>query len=713
MIIISFDLILNKNNLLVYNGKETLSNLNKTKNFNRWGGTTDSEERIPLNCIYNKNVGIASGISADEKHSECIPEIRINDNGTITVSQTIRITLYENNGQYEGTFVLIPFSPKYKERDGIARYHSLYPKRFKKNKDIDPRIHGIPATYLAWRMKDAEACRISGADWEWCYSPNRRNGDIADSKENYDYKPYRPFGKFYKVSREQFIARQKTRMNTGKWCNVAMMFYTLGHNTVDSKLADKFPDSKITTGSHCWRSVWGVPHDDAQTVFTYKTGYGDFFRKGIKEVFKRHDVISGLAIDAPYGIVRYRGSALKKIENVSWDNLGPYVASAVANAHIYEYVRTFEKNGYKMGIINNINELGHYLDAFFADSAMIEKPAYHYKFPFGEQHRYCFGEKGLCWWEEYDLSALIDISKTSKEDIIDAIRGLADYTCLASIQWGITYSHTFSGGVEYLIRMLPVMKALNNAGWRPVIGFQSQNKNLWLSRYGEGFNSFVCVGNPTGKLVKDTLTIYMDELFRYTLPIKQEKCSENLVFVEFFGHKTENILNGRTNRINYDILSRKNRVFRAVMELDENASGKADIWQEKSYNQTTISANISGKINTIKLPLQGENKHLSKVMINDKPVKFTTSDSIAIVKCEGIGEFFLKVLYKSTRTNLKESELTEFKFLNKNLKTTFNIYCAEDTETEFLTKDFLNFLDIILVPKKVCQIINYLLKFRN
>ncbi|HEX7009737.1 MAG TPA: hypothetical protein VF184_07130, partial [Phycisphaeraceae bacterium] len=682
LVMIAFELELpSPKGLRLYAGAQTLA-LNDKDQRRRWDSAI---ERIPLAAVYGRRGGVAMGLAADEFHSEWIPELTVRD-GAATASQTIRIVL-DPRGDYEGTFVLFGFSPKYAERAAVARYQWLYPAIFKRRADVDPRIFGISASYQAWKLNDAETTRLTRASWDWCINPYRRNGDIADTERFWGYQPIRPMPKASAVSRSVWLARQKEQFERGRWCNVAMMYYHISGTWAESQLAAEFPDALITAKQSdgiVYRQMWGPPQDDAQAMFSYQTSYGSFIRDGLREVAQRLP-ISGFAFDSPNPQLTYRGPALARIKHKSWDKRGPYVANAVAVAKLQDEVANLTNaTGYRLGTVTNINSMQHWLTSFHTDAAIIEGNPWRKEPPFPLQHRYGMGEKGLSWWEGYHAQQLLDLSAISDEGFRDAIRGLADYTALRSIYAGVLYQHYFSAGVEYLTRLLPLMVELNDAIWQPVPGFLADRDDLWPARYGRGPRTYLALGNPTSDAVTTTLTIFPDEL----------DLQPGAIFADYYGKPTDNRLTDpQTTQIRVTIPSRKPKVLEYVFTAPGLQA--ADVTQHSDATSLTVRARLTpgnqqGIAIALALPLERRGFALRTVRAGDTMLEPRAEGRQAMVTLPA-GATTVEAVYHARWTDLTQEQILAARMLDESLKPQMRLVIDRSDSSRFLADRLVQF----------------------
>ncbi|MFH1614068.1 MAG: hypothetical protein ABIG61_03150 [Planctomycetota bacterium] len=677
-----------------YNGYETLD-LTNGNSYKRWDGLVDRLQRIPLNCIYDDNVGVGMSISAEEFYSDWVPESRKNKDDTVIVAETMRIVL-DPNGSYDGTFVLFGFSSKYQERAAVACWQSLYPNVFERKRNVDQRVYGISASYLSWSHNDVEKSRLFGADWEWCINPYRRNGDIADSERFWDYEPVRPMPQKFQMSRQAWLQKQRMLLARAKMSNVANCYYIASGVWAESQLASHFPDAIITneqSAGGVYRICWGPEQDDSQAMFSYETSYGDFLRESLKNIAQRQD-ISAIAFDSPNSQLTYRGPVLKKIKHKSWDEKGPYVSNAVAVSKLLDFIPILKSaNGKQMATITNINSFQHFLIAFHTDSCMIEGNPWREEPPFPIQYRYIMGQKGMTFWEGYGIGELIDLSKASDEQITQAYRGMADYVALRSIYVGVPYQHYFSNGIEYLVRLLPLVKELNNAIWQPILAFQSDNKKLWLSRYGQKYCSYLAIGNPTENSFAGKLTAFSDEL---GLPA-------GAVFAEYFGCETTNEIFSNETKVAYDIPSRKPRVFRSVMTLNNVLSAKVIASEHRDFGSITLNAKVTcsqGDPINVTLPIERGDYRLTAIIQDGARISFEEKSETATFDFSPSQQDALVITYDSVKTKLTEQQILANDALDEFLGPRLKIVTGKNEGDEFLGRRLKEFYRNYITVKK-------------
>lgn len=701
---IAFVCQVNKQSLKLYTGYETI-NLDSLKQDKIWNTQVAMRFRLPLTSAYNEHVSLGMTIAADEFHSRWSLRAENKDSSArICHSYYIVVDAHDS---YEGTFVLLGCSGRYQERSAVATWHALYPEIFQRNADADQRIYGTSASYLAWEFKDAEECRLTGGDWDWCIGPYRRNGDIANSERFYDYTPIRPFKPKDDISREEWLAHMKEKFSHGRWCNVAMAYYFISGTWAESALAaEYFPDARILQeddhDNDVHRNCWGPAQDDAQAMFSYKTTWGKHLRQSLDTIADTYPITS-FALDSPNPQFTYRGPLMDKIKAKAWDQHGAYVANAIAVAHLMDYIRDMTTyNGKRMGAISNINDIPHYLAALHCDTCMIEKNPFAKVPPYPLSHRYIMGDKAVTWWEGYRLEEMIDTTIASPYDLVEAARGLADYTALRSIFAGTMYQHYFSSGVEYMIRLHPLLEEMNDAYWKPVQGFIADNPDLWTARYGEGMGSYLAVCNPTADTATGTYTVYNEEV---SLPA-------SAIFAEYYGMDTENSLAGTSTEVRYDVPSRKPRVFVPVMTAACDAPVTARADRSQDFSHLTYSVRIhSDKEQTLdcRIPIDRRHYVLRSVRVDNKAVRIGArgENATCTISLQKDTPLMVDIQYTNIRTDLDQEDILAFETLDQKHTPTFRVLVGSDADDNYharrLVEFFRNYVATLKYASRVDQ----------
>ena len=685
----------NPNKMMVYDG---LTNFEATK-FTGNKLSLDELYRMPVIATWNASNGIGIAAGANDLHSRVLPLITRNPDNSITLSSVVFAALLKKDSLYHGNFVLIDFNPKYQERDCLARYYLCYPDLFFKRKNIDQRLYGIPAMAGSWQDSNPEICRISGGVWEWCIFPARRTGEVDDS--HWDYTPARPFttnqsagytiretgvriNKDANMSREKWLEIQDYKLQNGKYCNVANGFYNCT-NWVEENLAKQYPDALVTHHSNddIWRFCFGQQQDAAQAIFPFpETSWGIEVRRMLKTVAGRSSPISAFAYDSPMSGQRYRGPVLEEMENVAWDEFGPYVVNGVSNAKLYDYVRTLKNNNRPLGVLNNGHLFTNYQECFFTDSTIIEGRPWRDAPPWPQMTRYAMGEKAVAWWCALKLDDVIKIDDISPADCEDAFRGLADYTAHHSFRWGVTYTAYLSYGSEYLLRLIPALRDCVKAGWKAVPGAIADNPKVSVARYGTGLNSFLALGAYSREAQTTTLELFPAELWGNIIPDNATNANP-IIYADYYGNPATNIINNKGEKLTATIKGRKVLILESIAALLDKASGEIVACEDKAFEKIVVTLKLKNGVGKIKFPAQRQ----SYVLEGSPEIEMNGKDTVSVV-------------YINRMAGTTVKQISEFKYLNSNFKPEFKVVCSGDEELKYLSARLNSFLRSYVKSKK-------------
>ena len=489
----------------------------------------------------------------------------------VRLSIAVHAALLGKGGTYVCTFHRYAFSPKYGIRDALARYYPLYPARFRRSPAVNPSIYGISAEYASWRWMNTETCRRCNASWEWCHGAGRSWGDplnteITTGKNHADYTWAENLTFSLRDHKQQkhrnegmplaeFDRIQSSRLANGYCCGVVNGFYLMALANLSNKIAARYPDSVATE-----HPMASNDYPYSTEVFTFpECAWGQKVRHSFAELVKKHD-IAALAFDVSRPSSVYRGERLREMSNVGWDEHGPGVVRGVGSAKLFDYIRTLsnKKVSGNCGVIVN-TKYQHLTDMLYMDTMMIENTPWDKAPPFPLAIRFALGEKGLTVWEKYDENTFDpNFGKWPKDEQRlfrhDLCRFAVHRSAVAGASlpaWYLTeyvgaYSHAF-------IRM-------NEAGFKPVIGAQTEGEGWELARYGLGEESYVAVCNLTNDARTAVLTVFPDEIVSgivggalgdRALPTTdcQLPTTNYYVYAPFFGGKARHMMDAGRQRV--------------------------------------------------------------------------------------------------------------------------------------------------------------------
>lgn len=468
---------------------------------------------FPVSCVLFNGFGMALGLAPGELVSWFEHRLTLQGDG-VQVQCSVRVAV-DPGETVNHTFVVYGFRAPFGYRDALQVYYDEFPSRFRRLPGVDPRVDLNGATYNAWRANEPEMCRRMFAGWEWCYAPFRRTGDWYGRQDRWDYKPARPMAAWRAVDRKTFLAWRRKRFTRGARCDVAMLFYLPSCIWAETQLVKSdYPDAVVYRNGKPYEltTPWVTGHDNETMVFPWGNRLADDSRADMRRLVADLD-IAGFAFDTADGGWPYRGPAIRRSPGRAWDEQGEFCDVSVAIAKLMDYVHTLRKDGRRMALVANPGAGTTFMLPFRADSAMLEKPPYRGVKSHLLPLRRLLGHKTLVWWDDWSAVRVLRWQEMSGTDILEALRGMRDYTLLASLYYGGIPTPRLCVGVPKLVKALPVIAELVRRGWQPTPGAVTDPPSeLWVSRYGEGRRTFIAVCNQTAKRYRGELVVWDDYL---------------------------------------------------------------------------------------------------------------------------------------------------------------------------------------------------------
>lgn len=561
---------------------------------------------FPLAAVWDGKQGLAVASGAEDHHSFLYLDMQ-RTNAQVTLTQTVNAALPHKGAVYRGRFHLIRFSPKYQERDAMARYYQLYPRRFFRNPQVDPRLYGISAAYNSWWSTHAERVRVSGADWEWCIHASRHWGDLVGdyfdlSHERYIEPIYRHWRNGVRavvnlpgIDKPTFLEVIRERFANGYYTGVANAFYTTGASRIHKDLGKRFEDSLATDHP----VVIDHGYDYAASVFAFpETSWGQELMRMIRIVAERHD-LGAMAFDIPLESEVYRGERLVEMENIGFDQHGPGIVRAVANSRLYQQINQVptRHGDYRMGVVINANTMHQINDCFYADMSMAEANPWQYAPPWPRALRYAMGEKGVTFWEgfhptEFDTNFHQDWSQEEKHQFY---RDLGRYTAHRAFLLGIGYPAHFSIHSDYLARLVPSLRACLDAGYRVVPGSRSHDEEITLTRYGNGEAGLLAICNLSQDVRQPEIEIFPSE-FRDDRVLDAEQATP-LLFASRLGSSARNRYADERSYLTAPIAPLRLNVLEVIGTLPMGALGDIEtVWSRGGFE--TIELTLASRTYT-------------------------------------------------------------------------------------------------------------------
>ena len=442
---------------------------------------------FPMACVYAEGWGFSMGLTP----------LHLLDpvSGVGKESETNKAFHYTaapslpGKGKASVTFVVYTFKPDYGFRCALQRYYDLYPEVFSPRPGIDPRLQQAgnciggavgPEVYGRQELVDdaQEVGRRFFCNWAWTFP----NSTLCTPVGNY-YGHADKWPDWYPPREQQL--KQKVEMYARGKDEVAMCHYVWLPGAESELMEKYYPDAiaKDNTG----KPVIG---------FTSKLG-GD---AGTGHLIVNYSVKQYFIDGKPNKLAEDTMADMKllikelKLPGFAFDTCGG-VDQAIFADFLYGLTND---QGYRLSVVGN--SPGCYYNAFRMDFCLLEHTPHGDEDSYSWPSRYLLGRKPAVFLWSYKICDVVDNLRTmSADEIREAYRGLRDYAILSGLQKGHVPPWATAMGMPKMYRYLPIMQELGHAGWEPALAMKLQpaDEELWLSRYGQGARSFLCIGNPT------------------------------------------------------------------------------------------------------------------------------------------------------------------------------------------------------------------------
>lgn len=566
-----------------------------------------------------------------------------------------------------------------KEEAMIQRMFDSFPKLFAPVVSRDnPYIWGTEQYMESWsKIPDYELERRYHASLTWAFVPFKRAGDIYGAADLWDYKPYRPFKWYYNtriagkvfdyrtLSHEKFH-RQRREVFQKYAKDFGYSFYNsaAGVWCEDQLAVSRYPDSIVddTDKVQKYISPWCTPWDQHVRVFSYKTSFGEQFRKDMKKIYADLGM-PGFAFDCVTPGAYYRGPAAKDpdMPGRAWDEKGVFVDQTVAIIKMTDFVHEELPGAFVW--LNGITGKGDttMLEyGIFEDSFRSVMPVVRYNAGQIPMQTRGYG------FTRFLFDYLPDWRNMSRNEFIAELEKLSVHLVFNYFQYGLTGTYNTANGCSLEQYIMPELLELRKIGWQaqaPVT--VNTDKMFYCSRYGTGKNSVLFMGNPYEKSVVCKAGIGNDILG-----------DENYLWVRKMRDKAETVNNvkGKSSFFDAQLVSRLPVLYESVCGLSEIPTNgiTVKVCSQKDIDRIVYRLKFTGnpEFKTTLSPRDIENFTLSSVSLNGKkvsPEKVTIPENAEVV-----------LEYRSNNFAFSKKELMSFPFVNADKKVALEIHLPAD-----------------------------------
>ena len=619
---------------------------------------------FPLFAVYNKDYGIASGLSPEEivnfMENGCSAKTAKN----CFTGMRMVVSKGESN---EISFVSFTFTPEYRYFNAVADYQEYKPEFFRPADNIDPRIHGTAETtanifyYGGFGRRDPyffnpePARRQSGSlgSWAWGYAPFAGTGDWLIKPEQFKYPDDFNSPRAQKNDPFDYAKKRQVAIHNFRKADIAYMFYLI--TWADKKFAEKhFPECMLTD-KRCTNvaSNWVLSGGTDIRMLVYGNRFADMTLKDMTKIAETLD-IAGFAYDCAGGV----GWAVSPMPGVdkhpgrAYDDEGKvYVREAVGYALMMDHTHSLKnKDGYRLGVSGGIaGRMSIYFNTFRSDNCLTDATFSEtftavdeqdvMRFMLGSKpHNFCVGldherHGNTLPWQSYTPQKI--------KEFYDSLR---DMMMLFCFHRAFYYKVSENWGCEKFVYWQPIITETLNAGYQTVPAMRNTGK-LWHSRYGKGLNTICYIGNQTKnekKLSPQTDNKYIG--------------SNDYLFAMMNGSILSNSVDKRLTTFPVTLKKRGIGLYRTVAEIAAGSKVNADAsfsfdavqGKAKVNFKTPYGGKITFRMPELSLPVE--------IKLNGQVIASNSTSATVPAGTTGEVEFS----WKSTVFKVSEKELQEF-----------------------------------------------------
>lgn len=456
----------------------------------------------------------------------------------------------------------------------LEQIYLAYPDWFHPVKGADSRIYGVGGYFFSSdesREYQMEEARRYGFNWEWYYNCYQKSGDFYPSQKFWEE------AKGYKSEAGSLVGKCDRPGTIEDWKNYnnkriaagnksAAMFYYYLQQYCSSELLQKDYAKAI------WRDKNGnVPgpvfgwadEGNAQYAWPLHSKLGDAIRQQLAMVW-RDFPLAGFALDCALGHTRYYGPLLKHETGKAFDDQGRvYATEGIALAYNLDFTHSLpaKPDGRKAASV--INEFYTWLPMFHADGGIHEMT------PFDRSdllapRRFIAGQKPYFFWKGFRIDALLKWDELSDAEVREGLTGIVDHAMLSSLRFGIIPAVFYLQGFGDIKDLVPLLKTMLKAGWRAAsyVSIEGReapadpfgiNEEIWISRYGDGVDSYIVLSVPDKKGMRGKAIIHTGKFG-----------ASGAIYVDVKGRPVVNEVKSDRTIVDFDLKNREPLILREI-----------------------------------------------------------------------------------------------------------------------------------------------------
>ncbi len=470
--------------------------------------------RLPLGAVHNDQAGYALALdpatpltlfatAADYDGKNC--RLGFRARVVLDPDQTLPLPL-----------VGFEFLPQFGFRNALDEYYKLFPNEFIWRDGVSQNTIGNGGYLFSGRVSRVlqyEEARRFGMAWEWSYCPAQRPGDwyaderywvdsigsAGDTDSHLNFKP---------GTLEQYRIDMRERFHEGN--KVTNLSYYLIPHAAEVEYMKDFSDGIIVDQNNQPEPVipnWVKAGFDFRMVYPWGNSYAQETLEDIRLIVSDFDV-RNFAFDEANRMDRHYGAGIAGDPGRAWDESGVYNSVQVALARQAGYIHDLTNStGNHVGMV--MNKPWTYNTAAQSDIAMHEWGANTLR-DCMVSLRYLMGRKPISWWNGDEPEFLLAWERLSPEEIHFALQRIMAFLRLNSLHWG-AYSANFSmaGFPELFQTTRDLTTMMRAGGWHVVPAMTApENPKWYLSRYGQGLDTYLVIGNAAKESAAGPVTVY-------------------------------------------------------------------------------------------------------------------------------------------------------------------------------------------------------------